>query len=118
MTTGTLSSGMCFYTQGAAARHECSMMARQGNTGMTCVDVSPVSETAGGAVSPTFSQRWQVSGSTSTTPTSIVVPLQACEVEDYWPWPLSVQDGTLIAVAVASVWLTAVAWRFVRRSQS
>lgn len=114
MTTGTLSSGICFASQAAAARNECSMMARPGNQGMTCVGVSAHSETAGGAVTVTFTQRWQTAGSSSFSTVSYPLPLQACELEDYWPWPMTVADGSLIAGAVASCWIAAAIWRWLR----
>ena len=116
MTTGTLSSGVCFASQAAAARNECSVMARAGNQGMTCSAVAAgPSETAGGAVTPTFTQRWQASGSTTFTTVTVALPLQPCEMEDYWPWALSVADGALIAGAVASVWIGGAVWRWLQR---
>lgn len=120
MTTGTLSGGMCFSSQAAAARNECSLSVKSGSNSLTCNGLTGTlpSETVGGSITVTLSQRWQAANSNSFTTVSYPVTLQACELEDYWPMPMTVENGIAIAVAVASCWLAAYAWRSVRRSMA
>ena len=117
MTTGTLSGGICFATQAAAARHECSLVARSAGIGATCFGYAAgPSETAGGPVLVTLNQRWQTTASGSYTGVPYQQQLQSCELEDYWPFALSVADGLLISGAVISCWIIAFAWRASRRA--
>lgn len=117
MTTGTLSGGVCFASQAAAARNECSLMIKAGSAGMTCwaIQSAPL-ETSGGSVVVTFLQRWQSANSASYSQVAYNNTLQACELEDYWPMPLTASSGALIAAAVASAWLTAWGWKKLRQA--
>ena len=88
-------------------------MFRMGSQSMSCTGLAaPLpSETAGGAFTASLTQRWQTAGTTTTSTTTISQPLQACELEDYWPMPLSASAGTLVAGAVLSAWFAAWAWK-------
>lgn len=113
--SGTLSAGVCFASQAAAARNECSLTVRNSTSvGFTCQAVlgSP-SETDGGSYLMSYSQRFQTSQTAFTTQT-VTTQLLECSPQDYWPFAMSAADGVLISVAVASVWCSAWALRAVR----
>lgn len=118
MTTGTLSGGICFPSQAAAARHECSLYVKAGSVGMHCYGLTGTapSETDGGAVSVTLVQRWQSAASPSFQTVNYTTALAACEREDYWPWPMTAAEGTLIGGAIVAVWLIAAGVRYVLKA--